>query len=214
MSSRERDISRGGELPPGVLAIGQSDLADLVFRALQLKGALPGELDRRFQLGITVDDWTAMEFRWLKRASTWDAVGVAAAVAAQLPWVQLVGVANRLTVIEKLRLNNNSGAAMTLQVGISGTLLGGGASTATAFPDDERYLTARPSTVVTGGSVVGPAGVLGQNITVPNASAVEVLGPWVLAGGVGVLSVVGQTPNVSFSCGVRFWERVQLASEL
>lgn len=102
----------------GYLLLGQTELAEQTMRALELKGDLPQLVDPRFQLGITVVDWTAPEYLWLKRTlSTTYRLAIAAGVGfPSVAQLTLSGLRPYVAAIDMIVLSNTTVAAIQYNV--------------------------------------------------------------------------------------------------
>lgn len=210
-----RRILTGG-IPPGVLALGQPDLPEVVFRALGLKGSLPLELDRQFQLGITVEELTKPEFAWLKREQLGTGGGtVAAGGAGQFGFGSLRGSNDRLVVNDRIIIANSTAATVLYALGMQ-TTFPSGAGSIPGVPRDGR--SGVGSTTLGGAVRMGtdPAPVapgLVTYVSVPAGGSFCWDVPFILAGSGHFFSVICQTANVRVDVAFYWRERVQQSSE-
>jgi len=188
--------------------------------ALGLQSRVPGHLDRRIGVGITLDDFTRPEY-WRSRAGKrFQAYRSVQAVAGQRGFVQVVAQAGVLAVLESAWIGNNSGGALSFAYGLTSfeAAVGGGG---TASLDDRDFSVAAPGVLTTFGSAVAPAAPNAGYILVPNGVMAEIpLGGGVVltgkanpAGVVPVWKVCANSVNVAFEV-ITFWrERSILPSE-
>lgn len=131
----------------GYLLLGQPELAELTMRALELKGDLPQLIDPRFQLGLTVDDWTRSEYAWLRRQRLGQCAANVAASALNFNTVYVFVAANTptLTVVTQILISNPNAAAATFRYALSNSPLL--VSTFAPLTRDNRSFTALPGSL-------------------------------------------------------------------
>lgn len=216
MSRRDRDIGTHEGIPPGVLALGQPDVPDQVFRALQLKGALPGELDRRIQLGMNVEDFTRPEFLWLRRGSYGYGGVNQNALAANFGWATITGGVGRVATVELIQIVNRNAVAAEFQVGwVNGAPSAGGVAFPGVNRDDRGGTGATLGAILQGArnAAIANPPINPILISVPAGGSYDLDQPWMLTGAA-ILAVVGFVVN-STVCVNFFWrERTQLTSEI
>lgn len=151
-----------GKLPPGLAALllGNPELSEQLMRALEIKGDLPQRLEDRYQPVLVSEDFTADEFRWLRRSTRWS-VGVnIGGVAGQFAFSALGAVATTsrtMAVVERVVISNQNAAAATVQYGLS--LLGSGLAMTSIgnFVDDRQFGTPRAAYAAGGNTQAAPA---------------------------------------------------------
>jgi hypothetical protein len=206
---------QGIPLEPGVLAIGQPDLADQLFRALQLKGPLPNELDRHYQLGINALDLMDPEYRYLRReALAYGGALVAAGGAGNFGFGSLRGAADKVIVLDEVHLANPTAATIQFQCGVQGQFPSGVGAVA-GTPRDARLGVAS----VLAGAVrmgVDPAPVAPfqpYTIAVQAGDTYCLRVAAVLASASQFWSAIAQTANVAVGVTFFWRERAMLTSE-
>lgn len=127
MPRRHQSERRGGLLPRGLepierdngMVISQPGLAEQLFRAFDLKGDLPQAMEQYFGLSVNCIDLTAMEYRRLRRQSSFGGGGFCPAVAAAFSVLQLYPNANsqgQLIKVEQLAVFNPDAAAVGIYI--------------------------------------------------------------------------------------------------
>lgn len=205
---------KGVPVEPGVLGIGQPDMADQLFRALQLKGPLPNELDRHYQIGITALDLAAAEYRYLRRESLGYIGMNSAATAGQFGFQCLQGVDGKLTVIEQVIITNLNAGAITVQLGTMATAPAAGTTTPGVPRDSRLGVAATLGSKGTTGTNAAPA--LPARImlaAIPPGSSLRLDLDLVLAGAAAFFAVIGQAVNLQQATSFVWRERAALSSE-
>jgi len=176
----------------GYLLLGTPELSEQVFRVLQLKGDLPQLLDPRYQLGITVEDFTRAEYAYLRRTKLMTyrlsiAAGVGFPSIGQLtfpgPTIPYLGI------VEQIVFNNPGVAAASYQVYFAAATVI--ASTSGGTERDDRV--ADPALIANpfgcGGFLAGVINTVAQTppaagalaVTVGPTSSFVLDVPWVIA---------------------------------
>lgn len=198
---------------PGILDIGQPDVSEVTFRALQLKGALPAHLDRQIQLGIQADDFTLPEFWWLRRGLLGTMMLSSAALAANVSWVAVRAPVGTLAVVDSVFILNNNAVASTVILGMRDIPPGAGTFGAAVSSRDARAGAGRCSVE---GVATQSAGIATPFpsilVTLAPSEGREFRIPFVLANG-WVLSVCQQAVNQSVVACFQWRERTMLSSE-
>lgn len=220
-----REPPRGGL---GYLLVGQPNISSLVARALATKGDQPQFLEGRYELGITALDLTGMEYRWLRRSSTFEVHVNVAAVAAQFGYAALgisLGLSGRfLCTVESIILSNTTGARLGYNFGVRNLALGAAVGPNFGFSADDRSLSAasdqQSSAFGLGGTNAAPGfgTTRGRFCSLLSGESQVIPGPWVLSGkdnGVTTVGlwVVADTVNATLQVSFRWSERELLASE-
>lgn len=206
---------RRTDLGAGALKSNQPELADLVFRSLDLKGQLPQELRRDYSLEMRVEDFTRPEFYRARRRGWWANSKLLSAVAANVNvWQLTAPTGEMLTVCERIVI----AAAVTdyfriaLSTPAAGLVLVGGKS-----------LDSRNGTALLSGASIFQAGPLAVSpigsgslvCRVPANETMEIAGPWILGGGNDAALIVSMdTANAGGTVGFVWSERHATAAEL
>lgn len=207
------DLRNEGYLP-GVLDVGQPDLSELTFRALQLKGALPAHLDRQIQLGLTVEDFTRPEFWWLRRGQLGYWPVNLPAVAGQLGTATIQGASGVLAVVERVIISNPAAAARSFLVGLS-TALPGAGGVGQGLSRDTRSPSGTNCAVLgQAKAFAAPVTPTGNWLLTIQAGDTIILEPNAVLSGTGAFyTVQALTVNEVLACQLEWRERVQLSSE-
>lgn len=215
MTERRGEIGAQG-WGNGQLQSNQPELADLVFRSLDLKGRLPLELDREYQLGMTVEDLTRPEFYRARRRAYWGASHSMAALAANLNFFQLIEPTGEvLTVVERVIISSQSADSYGIAI----------VPALAALARPVRSLDNRngvgplsgSSTFQADQAAVGPVGTGSLVVRVAAGTTLVVEGPWILAptaAGTSCLAVQNQGVNIASQVGFVWTERHATQSEL
>lgn len=211
MKSGDGIWARG--VPPGELNVNQPDYASQVAKANGLQGSIPGHIDPTYNVGITLDDYTAPEYFWLRRGLLGMWGGIQAAVAAQAGWVGIQSAPNVLTVVDTLIVTNPTAAAQVVLYGLTTVTPSAGAY----FPCPVRDVRGGTASqcATTGGvraSVANTAPGTPGRVVVPANSSLVVPVEFVLTGA-NFFSAQCQTLNADFSATIYFRERALLLSE-
>lgn len=212
---------------PGVghLLIGQPDYNDQAARLLDVKGELPDTLTGAYQLSFRADDFTRMEYRWLRRMTTWQLGLTQAAVAGQFSIFGFIPSAlqRSLIVIERIIFTNPNAAAMAVAYGVTASGFGGIAMATTGHMLDDRQFRAASSGARggVGTNAVNPIAGAGLNFSqtiIPASAAVELREELVLTNAPattfqpGFIAAVTQV-NLTLVCSIRWRERQLLGAE-
>jgi len=205
----------GTPLEPGVLNIGQPDIGDQTFRALQLKGPIPNELERQIGLSIQVLDFQDPEYRYLKRESlAWGGGPLAAGGAGNFGFGSLRGVDGKILVVEQIWLANATAAVLEYRVGTQAQFPAGVGATP-GIPRDTRMGV----NATQGGAVrlgVDPAPTLPPlpfSVLVPIGNTVVLQPNVILNSATSFLSCIANTANVRVDVAFLWRERAMLTSE-
>lgn len=211
---------------PGVgrLLIGQPDYNDMAARLLEVKGELPDTLEAAYQLGFQADDFTRMEYRWLRRTTTWQLGLTQPAVAAQFSIFGFIPsvLSRQLIVIERLIFTNPNAAGMAVAFGITASGFGGIAMATPGHMCDDRQFQAASSgaRAGVGTNAVNPIAGAGLNFSqtvIPAGGAVELREELVLTNAPatltpGFIAAVTQV-NLTLVASIRWRERLLLGTE-
>lgn len=193
------------------LFIRNAELGERLYRALDVLPFLPGEIEQKIQLGVTLEDLTAPEYWFLRRGSLLCASAIIPAPGAgNFAGMQLNGPAvagGSLAVIEQVVIINSNAATATFQCGFG--IAGGGAVDITPNKRDDRLLSPftpgavcafRPQTFA---AAVAPS--LGGSPYTTAAAGAQVTqdGPWVTVGNEPFVVRTGNA-NQSMYCSI-FW---------
>lgn len=204
----------------GAYKSNQPELADLIFRALGLKGQLPESIEREYYLNLTAEDLTQPEF-YRARRKNYVNIGVPQTAAAALRnlWQLLPppGNSGTLTVVERViiaattadqwRIGLVPPSATATTQGNSKTMdgrnpPGGGVGASASLFQIEQTA----ATVAGAGTMV---------VRVPAGTTFEVRGPWILGPGTSPALVVQQaTVNLDGAVSFVWTERHATDSEL
>jgi len=217
---RSGDGIWGRKAPPSPATLDQNqpDYATQVGKALGMQGTIPGHLDPRLQLAITVDDFTRREFANLRRQHFWQGRCSMAAVAGQYGFMQLATVAGNITVIPRITIYNTSAAIMAFSWGFMNVIAGGTAG-AISPVDDRNLFSVQPAAIpltVNSASAVRPLGSvvavgIGQSLTMD-------VGPFVgtgqaAAAAAQAFTIKSLTQNATWEGMMEYSERFQLPTE-
>ena len=210
-----RAINRDPDAQTGVPSplIGQQDVYDQANRALALKSAVPGRLERDISLTIQARDLEKPEFARLGRSMI--AVGgkVVGAIAAQNGFFQLHAPVGTLCVVESIVLANPSAATQSWNIGFVATQIIAPSFRAQSARDDRWGLAAGASTSFDYGTTAAPPVPTGLEYHVALAGTeVTTRTPWILSGGA-FLVVVAQGANFAVGCTITWRERAILDTE-
>lgn len=196
--------------------IGQQNLAEASYRALNLQHRLGNHLEERYQLGITALDLTAPEYLWASRQLLLTASASVGPVAATNAWASLSGAAGVLTVVERITIASSNAGPLTCLLGLVATLTPGGGSTLGQSRDSRA--AANPAVGL--GSAVLSYGTSAAAVSPPRPvnlfvgyAPVVLEGEWVLTGGA-ILSAVMFALNTNLCITFDYRERPLLPSEL
>jgi len=205
---------------PAVLDQNQQDYASQLAKALGLQARIPGHLDPRIQVGLTLDDFTRPEFWNIRRGKMWQGHVALGAGVGFKAFAQLQGSAGTLCVVQRITISNLSAAVQTYQWGLSRWN-----ATVTTTPgansrDDRAGLSINnPACILTGGNTTAapfqPKGQVQVGI-----GASEVIDcDMILTGKIAVVdalafSVACVTANVPLDVSFEWRERAILPSEL
>lgn len=207
---------RRTDLEAGALKSNQPELADLVFRSLDLKGQLPLELEREYGLQLAVEDFTRPEFYRARRRAWWAASdALAAGGAGTYATLQLLAPSgNMLTVVERVIIAPS--ATDYFRIAISTPAAG-------LLPVVVRSLDSRngvgglsgASTLQSGNPAVLPLGSGSLLVRGISSTTLVVEGPWILGPDSGsALIVANGTANVASTLGMVWSERHATDAEL
>lgn len=198
---------------PGLLDQNQPDYASQVAKANALQGTPPGHLESTYGVGITLDDYTAPEFWWLRRGLLGFWGGLQAAVAAQAGWVGIQGAVGTLTIVKRTIITNPTATAQSVFVGLTTVTPSAGAYFPCPVRDTRGGSASQCAT--TGGvraSAANTAPTTPLRVFVPPTSSVVIEIPFVLTGAA-FFSAQCQTLNADFAANIEFAERALLVSE-
>lgn len=209
-------------MPEPTFLLGYAEYAETLMRSLGLKGDLPADIARMFDVGFTINDLSDPEFQYLRRAVLWESGGTQNAVAAEFGVLALGGRAGATTrtslaIIEKCVITNLGAGTIPFSIGVDW------ASTATfasglnrsSYPRDDRAALVSTSAFATG-TDSDPAQLIGSSHYVFNLNANEsreITGPWIIsnkpnaAGLPSLFLVQCATVNNAFRAGVMWRER-------
>jgi hypothetical protein len=200
------------ESVPALLDQNQQDYATQTAKALGLQSKIPGHLDPRFQLGITVDDWTKPEFQFLRRRQLWQGRGQRAPTAANFNYVCLPGVAGMLVTVTKIIIVNQNAAINASLIGLA--VANAVMTLGTAAPRDGRLVGQTASSIPYTGTAVGPITPAGKAIQTLAGQTTVLEVEYVLAVNAGtVLTVVDGVANQIIDVSFEWSERAILPSE-
>lgn len=193
------------------------DQSELIFRALNIKGALPKHIEPKFDLALQVEDWTRPEFWWLKRGQTATIGDSVAAVAAQQGFVDISFAPNRMAIIDSMIIANTAAVAQNFRIGV-GTPVAAGTIVPKEVRDDRCGAAGtgsanQVSAVITSGTNAAP--VVGLNDIVVATTAGQTLTlpiNYVMTGRVN-LHVVSLALNAQFAAWFLMRERELLQTE-
>lgn len=211
---------------PGVgrLLIGQPDYNEQAGRLLEVKGELPDTLEPSYQLGFQADDFTRMEYRWLRRMTTWQLGLTQSAVVGEFSIFAFIPsvLSRQLIVLERIIFTNPNGSGMAVAFGITAAGFGGFAIATPGHMCDDRQFAAASSGAQAGvgSNVVNPISGAGLNfsqVIVPAGGAVELREELVLTNvpstlTAGFIAAVTQT-NLTLVTSIRWRERALLGTE-
>lgn len=179
---------------PQEMTIMVPEFAEVIMRALALKGDLPRELLAEFQLGLQVADFSdPSEWSWLRRTILYDGGCTVAAVAAQFGiavFATRVGLSSNqrqvLAVLDQVILTNTAAAAMTFEYGV--TLSGTGIADPNrqAYAKDDRGTSPTFATntsafaVGSGSNAAPPLGSSHAIVSLAPGASISLKGPWML----------------------------------
>jgi len=201
---------------PGLLDQNQQAYPPQIAKAMGVQNTVPAKLDPLISVGIQLEDYTAPEFWWLRRAPLVIGGAAAGPVALEKPWVQLEAAAGTLLVVEQIIIANTSGTAHSVEIGLA--LGGGGGTVATAQLRDTRYFPGQPIATTRAGTSLAPIVPTGLVVAFANDTTTIVPVAFVLGSVVGgppplALKVVGRAVNTAMSVAFVVRERSLLESE-
>lgn len=209
---------RRTDLGAGALKSNQPELADLVFRSLDLKGQLPLELIREYQLQLQVEDFTRPEFYRARRRAWWGAgLNLTASVGNFNVWQLLAPTSSEvLGVVERVLISPT--ATETFYVGIAAPTGTGTIRTVRSL-DSRNGVGALTATCTFQSDQVAaaPLGAGAMVVRVGANDTLEIAGPWILgpaAAGTAALIVSGASPNTHSACSFIWSERHATQAEL
>jgi hypothetical protein len=213
----------------GEYLLGYAEYAEVILRALGLKGDLPARIAHRYGLGFQVNDLSDPEFQYLRRAVLWESGGTCSAVAAEFGIFALGGRAGAVTrqvmaVIEEVTISNIAAAVNTFSIGVDwyNTATFAGGFTRTSYPRDDRAALISTSAFATA-TDTDPATPMGSShytVTLAAGAVITLPGPWIItnkvnaAGLPSTFSVGGGVVNQAFRAGVKWRERELHDTEL
>ena len=202
--------------PIPYMLVGQPELSEQTMRALELKADLPQYVEAKYQLGVTVQDWTLPEYWWLRRGRTYRSGGVTGPVAAQLSYQTLNLVSGplpgtQMAIVDSVLISNTTAAAGQYQAYLATPAVLGGLINAQQADDRQ---VGPPAFEVRGNSAVAaPVSLASQvNVFIPAGSTFKLDGPWILTGNA-MLVVLCLTVNTSVAVTIQWKERAMLTSE-
>jgi len=140
-------------LVPALRDVNTPELSSQVTKAFGLQGPPPLQLDPATQLGITLEDLTAIEFRYLRRAATFNArVSVTPGVGFKA-FAQLQGTPGTLTRVRRILITNFNATGQSYLFGTSrGNATTTGVFGATSADDRPGLAILNPATTMTIGN--------------------------------------------------------------
>jgi hypothetical protein len=197
------------------LKIGTPDFGQMVQRGLRIKGLVPDTTDPRYNLGITVEDFTRPEFWWLRRGIWGAAGGNQGAVAGQQSFITLALPQRKLVVIEQIQISTVIDTGFV--VGFGPVAGGGGVVTANGADDRALNSTGNPGTalLIVQGTAAAPTVPAGANFY--NAFAkvpIFVNTPIVMTGNSLNFNLILNTALAALTWSIRWRERELYPEEL
>lgn len=218
MRERKRGTAFGPPVVavPGLLDQNQQAYAQQIAKAMAVQNTVPAKLDPLISVGIQLEDYSAPEFWWLRRAPLCVGGAAAGPIAAEKPWVQLEAAPGMLLVVEQIVVTNTSGGAHSVDIGLA--IGEGGGSVATTQLRDSRYFPGQPVSTTRAGTSLVPIVPTGFIVALPNNSTTIIPVAFVLGSVVGgppplALKVLGRAINTSMSVTFVLRERPLLPSE-
>lgn len=205
---------------PALRDLNTPELSSQVTKAFGLQGPPPLQLDPATQLGITLEDLTSIEFRYLRRAATFNAkVSVPLGVGFKA-FAQLQGTPGTLTHVRRIIITNVNGTGQSYLFGTSrGNATTTGSFGATSADDRPGLAILNPATTMTFGNTTAvpfsPKGLF----YLPTLSSVVIDVEAVLTGQVDTVgiriayAVVMVTAGNSLDVAFDYTERPLLPSE-
>jgi len=194
----------------------QQSYATQVSRAMQLQRSTPGKLDPTIELSVTLDDYTRLEFLYLRRTVAFQAavtmVGGAGRSLAQLT-TSLASPSGTIATLRRFMITNDAAVGLVYNFGLAQATAGASAGVTSTL--DARALNETPSLVASSINTVGAPVTPNQGIVrVPAQSTVVVDVNFVLVSG-GPLSfkVIDTVAANPLSCTFVWEERARLVTE-
>lgn len=199
----------------GLYLVNQPDIPQRMFRALDLQGSLPHELEPRYRGVIVAEDLTLPEFWYSRRGRRFQGGSAIGAVVGQQCFSQLIPLgltttARLIAIVDSVFVSSPAGGATAFSIGLGGPPA---ASTARAsLQADDRHNASSACSIQDGTSAapVTPGGALVVDIA--GSQTLEIRGPWILTG-ISNLVVVSTTVNVGVRIGYRWRERLAAEGE-
>jgi len=197
----------------------QQDYVAQIQRALQLQQRTPGRLHRNLSVNFQLDDFTQLEFQWLRGRHTFESHIKEVAVAGQQSWLNIIPAPSKLTVIERLVITNLNPVAQTFVIGIVTPEAGGPGVNFTMCDDRQYFGGASAGAQLLHSTGAAPTEAVGGLLLTVGANAMldypvnVVMTGRQNAWNVASWKIVCQQANVRTDVGVRWSERNLLPSE-
>jgi hypothetical protein len=212
----------------GGMLLGTSEYSEQLMRVLALKGDLPQWMDPRYNIGLTVGDFTGPEWSWPRRTSRWSVGGTGVAGAGLFSIFAFAGqnVTGRQTmaIVDSIVVSNPSAATISLGFGVTAGGFGGVAFTRFGQMLDDRQFGAVQSAYAAGvaQNAVSPVPAQAFLFSIPAGGFIQLpVCPFVLtnaSNAAGTQNIgwilVPTVVNTGFQVGTTWRERVVADSEL
>jgi hypothetical protein len=128
----------------GERLVGQPEVGERAQRALNVKGEMPSRLEPELSSSVTVEDFSAFEYWWLRRGLLFQrGVTQAAGGAGQFGFISLaiINQAQVLAICDQIILHNPNGTALEYKVGLNPASGGAANELEFANADDRQAAT-------------------------------------------------------------------------